>query len=285
MKSILSIQSHVAYGYVGNRASVFPLQRLGFDVTAINTVEFSNHTGYGTWKGEVFTPNLIHSLIEGVRERGIFPNLSALLTGYMGNPALGQLIEALVHELKSSNPNCLYCCDPVMGDTEGGCYVHPEVGNIFKKRLASIADILTPNPFELQFLTDMPVMRLEQVQEACDQLIKRGPRMILVTSVLCEETPDNSIQMLLHQTNGSWIVTMPKLNPKPAPNGAGDVTAALFLAHTLNGLRPEEVLAKTAASVYGIYEATTKAGTRELQLISAQDELVTPHHHFEVRKI
>lgn len=285
MKSILSIQSHVAYGYVGNRAAVFPLQRLGFDVTAINTVQFSNHTGYGDWQGDIFSADQIRLLIDGVRTRGVFSHLNALLTGYMGNPALGELIVELVHELKATTPEFIYCCDPVMGDAEGGCYVHPDISQIFKNDLMPIADILTPNQFELQYLSDMPVHSLSDIQAACHALLKRGPKTIVVTSVLCEETPAGKIQMLLHQAEGSWLVEMPRLAPSLAPNGAGDLTAALLLAHTLNGLGPQDVLEKTAASVFGIYEATTYSEKRELQVIAAQNELISPTHHFKAKAL
>lgn len=285
MKSILSIQSHVSYGYVGNRAAVFPLQRLGFDVTAVNTVEFSNHTGYGDWEGMVFSADHIRHVLNGLRKRELFPKLSALMTGYLGNPALGKLLVELVYELKQNNPDFIYCCDPVMGDTDGGCFVHPDISHIFKNDLVGISDILTPNLFELNFLTEKPVATLSEIRQACDDLLKRGPETILVTSVMCKDTPANTIQMLLHQADGSWLVDMPLLFSHQVISGAGDLTASLLLAHTLNGLKPEQILEKTAASVFGIYEATTKAGTRELQLIAAQNQLDAPTHHFKAKAL
>jgi pyridoxine kinase len=285
MKTVLSIQSHVAYGYVGNRAAVFPLQRLGFDVTAINTVQFSNHTGYSDWEGDIFSPQQTQALIDGVRRRGNFPTLDALLTGYLGNPGLGPVLTDLVRELKSGNPDFLYCCDPVMGDVSGGCYVKPEIRDVFKQQLLPIADILTPNSFELNYLSDKPVQTLQEILEACDSLMEQGPRVILVTSVQCIETPANTIQMLLHQADGSWLVDMPLLRLDPEPNGAGDLTASLLLAHILQGHSPETVLSKVADEVFGVYEATHQSGQRELQLIAAQNELVSPTHHFNVKKI
>jgi pyridoxine kinase len=281
MKSILSLQSHVAYGYVGNRAAVFPLQRLGFEVTALNTVQFSNHTGYGQWQGDIFSVEQLSRLIAGLRDTGVFPRLNALLTGYLGNPALGGLIVELVRELKTLTPDFIYCCDPVMGDAKGGCYVDPGVRSYFKEDLLQVADIYTPNQFELAFLSDLPVTTLAEVQRACDALISRGPHTILVTSLSVKESAPDRIQMLLHQAKGSWLIETPRLAMNPEPNGAGDLTAALLLAHTLEGLSPEAILEKTAAAVFGIYEATFKAGTRELQLIAAQNELVAPSHLFK----
>jgi pyridoxine kinase len=285
MKNILSIQSHVAYGYVGNRAAVFPLQRLGFDVTAINTVQFSNHTGYADWEGDVFSTQQILALIEGVRRRGLFPNLNALMTGYLGNPGLGPLLVDLVKELKSMNRDFLYCCDPVMGDVSGGCYVKPEIRDVFKHQLLPVADILTPNVFELNYLSDKPVDTLSDILAACDTLLAQGPRIILVTSVQCQETPPNTIQMLLHQAEGSWLVDMPYLQLDQPPNGAGDLTASLLLGHILQGHSPETILSMLASEVFGVYEFTAQSGKRELQLIAAQEELVSPTHSFKTNVI
>jgi len=285
MRSILSIQSHVAYGYVGNRAAVFPLQRLGFDVTAVNTVQFSNHTGYPQWEGDVFSADQLRRLIDGLRTLGVFPQFKALLTGYLGNPEIGQVIIDLVHELKQISPQFIYCCDPVMGDLEGGCYVHPEVRIHFKNHLAKIADILTPNQFELNYLSDMPVNTLSDAQAACDALIEQGPNTILVTSLVTQDTPQDKMQMLLHQADGSWLIETPRLHPQSPPNGAGDLTAALLLANALEKLSPDKILAQVAASVYGVYKATADSGLRELQIIAAQNELISPSHHFEVKKL
>ncbi len=281
MSSILSIQSHVAYGYVGNRAAVFPLQRLGFDVTAINTVQFSNHTGYPQWEGDIFSADQLRKIIEGLRTLGVFPQLKALLTGYLGNPEIARVIMDLVRELKQVNPNLIYCCDPVMGDAEGGCYVHPEVRDNFKHHLAKIADILTPNQFELNYLSDKPVTTLAEAQAACEALIQQGPKTILVTSLVTQDTPQDKMQMLLHQADGSWLIETPRLHPASPPNGAGDLTAALMLANTLENLPPQEVLQKTAASVFGIYQATALSGKRELQVVAAQNELISPSQHFK----
>jgi len=285
MQSILSIQSYVAYGYVGNRAAVFPLQRMGFDVTAINTVQFSNHTGYGDWQGDIFSPEQLRNLVDGVRARGALPHFNALLSGYMGDAALGELIVELAQELKQLHPEFIYCCDPVIGDVGRGVFVREGIGEYFKKYAVDVADILTPNHFELNYLTDMPVDTLAQTIEACNALLARGAKTILDTSLIHEDTPTDTIQMLLHQKDGSWLVQTPRFDLDPMPNGAGDMTAALCLANTLRGLSPEVILGNTAASIYGIFKATHKANTRELQLIAAQDELVQPSTKFKVVKL
>lgn len=285
MQSILSIESYVAYGYVGNRAAVFPLQRMGFDVTAINTVQFSNHTGYGDWQGDIFSPEQLRALVDGVRARGAFEQFNGLLSGYMGDAALGELIVDVAKELKNLHPDFIYCCDPVIGDVGRGVFVREGIGEYFKNHAIEVADIVTPNHFELNYLTDMPVDTLDQSIKACDALLARGTKMVLVTSMIHADTPDNAIQMLLHSKDGSWLVQTPRFDLNPLPNGAGDVTAALCLANTLRGESNEKLLGNIAASIYGVFEKTHQAGTRELQLIAAQDELIEPTHHFKVEKL
>lgn len=285
MQSILSLQSHVAYGYVGNRAAVFPLQRLGFDVTAINTVQFSNHPGYGRFEGEVFTPAHIQGLITGLRAQGVLAQMDALLTGYMGDPALGEVLYDLARAMKQDHPDLIYCCDPVIGDVSCGVFVRPGVGEFFKDHLIEVADIITPNLFELNYLTDKPVNTLDEVKAACDALLERGPHTILVTSALIADTPADKIEMIAHTRAATYRVQTPRLPMNPMPNGAGDLAAALCLAYTLQGHSIDQMLAHLADSIYGVFEATYQAGTRELQLIAAQDLILHPSTHFAVTQV
>jgi pyridoxine kinase len=283
MQSILSIQSHVAYGYVGNRAAVFPLQRLGFDVTVINTVQFSNHSGYGSLKGDVFSPEHLRSLIDGIRERGVFPHLNAVLSGYMGDASLGSLIIDVVQELKTITPSLIYCCDPVIGDVGRGVFVRPGIGEYFRDHVVPVADVLTPNQFELNFLTGIEIESLGDALRACEALRARGPHTILVTSLVLPDTPEHKIQMLLSTANGTWLIETPRFDIVPAPTGAGDMTAALFLGHLLLHESPAVALEKMAASVYGIFEKTFNTHSRELQIIPAQEEIVMPTHVFKAK--
>lgn len=282
MQSILSLQSHVAYGYVGNRAAVFPLQRLGFDVTAINTVQFSNHPGYGHFEGDVCTPDHIQRLISGLRAQGVLQKMDGLLTGYMGDPALGEILYDLAVSMKQNNTKLSYCCDPVIGDVSCGIFVRPGVGEFFKARLIEVADIITPNLFELNYLTDMPVNTLTEVKAACDALLARGPHTILVTSAILADTPADKIEMVAHTRTATYRIQTPRLPMNPMPNGAGDLAAALCLAYTLQGHSIDQMLAHLADSIYGVFETTHQAGTRELQLIAAQDLILHPRTHFAV---
>jgi pyridoxine kinase len=282
MAEILSIQSHVCYGYVGNRAAVFPLQRLRHNVTAVNTVQFSNHTGYGDWQGDIMTHKHIQNVLAGLEKRGVFNQVDAVLSGYLGDAALGETIMDTVKRIRK-NHRILYSCDPVIGDMGRGIFVKPEVALLFKEQCIHIADIITPNLYELNFLAGADVYTMAELEEACDYLHAKGPKTILVTSVELDNTPKDHIQMYLSHEGSQYLIDTPKLNINPAPNGCGDVTAAIFLARMLEGLGAQEALLKTAASIYAVFEATFKAKSRELQLIQAQDEIEYPS--FEVRLI
>jgi pyridoxine kinase len=284
MKHILSIQSHVAFGYVGNRAAVFPLQRLGFDVSVINTVQFSNHTGYGQWQGDIFSANHIQSVFEGIAERGVLPDYDGFLTGYLGSPDTGQTILSILTRLRAENTALVYCCDPVIGDVGRGVFVKPGVGEFFREQLVQHADILTPNEFELGYLTDMKLDSLQRVQEACHKLLTQGVKKVLVTSVSVPDLATDEIGILLYSEEGAYLATTPKLHFSIAPNGAGDATAALFLGHLLKEQDETRALQKTVEAIYAIFHATHKAGTRELQLIASQDYFdVEPQ--FGIRKL
>src|SRR3954454_8693653 len=175
--NILSIQSWVAYGHVGNAAAVFPLQRLGFEVWAVNTVQFSNHTGYGAWRGRVFEAAHIAELIDGIAERGVLGACDAVLSGYMGDAALGEAILDAARRVKAANPRALYCCDPVIGDVGRGVFVRPGIPEFMRDRAAPAADLVTPNHYELDYLAGTTTRTLDEVEEAVAAVQALGPRV------------------------------------------------------------------------------------------------------------
>lgn len=272
MKTILSIQSHVAYGYVGNRAAVFPLQLMGYEVITVNTVQFSNHTGYGSWTGEVFDPRHIEDVIAGIEERRALDKIDAVLTGYMGNPLLGDIILNTVSKIRKTNPGLIYCCDPVMGDTGRGFFVADGIPDYFKDKGIAQASVITPNQFELSYLSGVDIQTRDDAVKACNAVHDKGTEIVLITSLETSETKTDEIQMLVSQKDGQqWLVTTPKLDLDPAPNGAGDMTAALFLGRTLAGESVEKALQNMAASVFDVFEKTKFLNQRELAIIQAQD--------------
>lgn len=279
---ILSIQSSVAYGHVGNSAAVFPLQRLGHEVWPVLTVHFSNHTGYGAWRGPLLAPTDVADVIEGVAERGVLPSIDAVLSGYQGAEQVGAVILDAVAKVKAANPAAVYCCDPVMGDVDRGMFVRPGIPDFMRDEVVPRADIITPNHFELDFLAGGSTSSVASLLEAVDEVRERGPRDVLVTSVLTGDAED-ALDVVAVADDGAWAVTTPRL--PIAPNGCGDVTAALYLAHLRTTGSAPLALARTTASIFAVLEATIAAGTREIQLIAAQDAIASPPKRFEVRRL
>jgi pyridoxine kinase len=277
---ILSIQSHVAYGHVGNSAAVFPLQRLGHEVWPVLTVNFSNHTGYGDWRGPLIDPADVAEVITGIEERGALTVCDAVLSGYQGSPAIAGLVVDAVRRVKEANPAATYTCDPVMGNARSGCFVNPEIPPIIREQVVPVADVLTPNQFELGFLTGTDPHTLEEVLESADAARAMGPSTILVTSV---ETGEDTIGLMAVDDEGAWLVETPLLPMKA--NGSGDITAALFTAHLHETGSAEQAVSRTVSSVYAVLKATLESGERELRLVAAQDAIASPAEEFEVRRV
>jgi pyridoxine kinase len=283
--AILSIQSHVVYGYAGNTAAVFPLQRLGREVWAVNTVEFSNHTGYGAWRGKVLEVSLAEELVAGIEDRGVLGNCEAVLSGYMGDAGVGHAVIGAVQKVKAVSPKAIYCCDPVMGDVGRGFYVHEDIPAMFKNEVIPRADITTPNQFELEALTGLDTSTLVNARKALDQLHAAGPRVVLVTSYKEKGGVENHIEMLASDSNSVYRIRTPELPLGPGMAGSGDVTTALFLSRYLETGNIRDTLELTAGSIFGVMDATYKAKSRELLIIKAQTELVKPGNIFKAEKL
>ena len=276
--NILSIQSHVVYGHVGNSAAVFSLQRLGIEVWPIHTVQFSNHTGYGAWRGRAFDGDSIRELIFGLEDRGVLGQCDGVLSGYMGSADIGAAIFDAVGRVKRENASALYCCDPVIGDVGRGIFVAEGILEYMRDAAVPSADVVTPNHFELDCLTGRVTKSRADVLAAVEDLRKLGPRAVLVTSLLTEETPSGSIDLLACDDTGRHLLRTPLL--PLAVNGAGDAIAALFFAHYLRTRSAAEALSQAASSVYGVLARTADAGAREILLVEAQEELVRPSQIF-----
>ncbi|MBQ3358506.1 pyridoxal kinase PdxY [Microbacterium sp. kSW2-24] len=280
---ILSIQSAVAYGHVGNSAAVFPLQRIGVEVLPVYTVNFSNHTGYGAWRGPMIDPAEVREVITGIQDRGVFGGIDAVLSGYQGGEGIGDVIIDAVARVKAENPNAVYACDPVMGNAKSGCFVAPAIPVLLRERVVPVADIITPNQFELGFLTETEPDTLESTLASVDLARAMGPRTVLVTSVERPDREEGTIEMLAVDDEGAWIVQTPHLPMKA--NGSGDVTAALFTAHYVETGSAQTALERTASSVYDLLKATLDSGERELQLVEAQEFYAHPRMQFSARQV
>lgn len=280
--SILSIQSHVAYGHVGNAAAVFPLQRLGLEVWPVNTVEFSNHVGYDDFRGRVLPPELVADVIAGIADRGVLPRCRAVLSGYLGDVALGEVVLGAVERARRANPAALWACDPVMGDVGIGSYVRAGIAEFFRDRAVPLADLLFPNQFELDALTGGSVAtRAEAVARARD-LIRRGPKVVTVTSFYPADAPA-VIEALTVTATEAFAVAVPRL--AVTVHGTGDAFAALFLARWLERPDPARALELACGSIHGVLRQTPGNGMTEMALIAAQDELARPSQSFKAERI
>jgi pyridoxine kinase len=277
--NLLSMQSHVAYGHVGNAAATFPLQRIGVEVWPIHTVQFSNHPGYGAWTGRVFEAALISELLDGIESLGVLGRCDGVLSGYMGSAETGAAILDAVARVRAANPKARYCCDPVIGDVGRDIYVRAGIPEFMRDHAVPAADVVTPNQFELDFLAGRASTTTGEVLAAVDALHTRGPGTVLVTSLHTEDTPRDSIDLVASDASGRFRLRTPRL--PIAVNGAGDAIAALFFAHHLRTGSAAQALSNAASSVFGLLRRTAEAASREILLVDAQEEFVRPTTVFE----
>jgi len=284
----LSIQSHVAYGHVGNSAAVFPLQRIGHEVWPVLAGGFSSHTGCGAWGGPAIAAEDVRSVVTGIEDRGVLGTVDGVLSGYLGGEEIVDVVTDAVARVKAANPAATFTCDPVMGNAKSGCFVAPTIPPLIRERVVPHADIITPNQFELGFMTHTEPDTLASTLESADRARDLGPRTVLVTSVLRpdrEVLADGSgtIEMLAVDDDGAWIVQTPHLPIKA--NGSGDVTSALFTAHCRETGSAATALERTASSVFDLLQVTIDSGERELRIVQAQETFANPRMQFAARQV
>src|SRR5262249_11854830 len=179
--------------------------------------------GHGQWRGAAVAGAVIADLFEGIAALGVLPQIDAVLSGYLGDAATGPVLLNIVESVRVANPRALFCCDPVIGDVETGSYVTDGIAEFFRDRAMTLAGIVTPNRFELEFLTGGAVTNLAEAAAAAAALRAQGPDIVLVTSL---DVVSDHITMLAAGPDGAWSVETPCL--PIVLNGCGDVTAALF---------------------------------------------------------
>lgn len=275
---LLSIQSHVAYGHVGNAAAVFPLQRLGIEVLPVHTVQFASHAGYGPPQGSVMDAAAIRAVIDGLDARGALARCDGILTGYLGSAALGEAVLDAVARVRHHNPRAVYCCDPVIGDSDGGVYVAPEIVAFFRDRAILQATIVTPNAFELATFSGRRIATLDDAKAAIARLQEQGPQLVLATSLHLADTPANTVDVLVADGPHVARVRTPLL--PGVLHGTGDLIAALFTAHYLRGGEAARAAEAAVSSVFGVIARTLHEKRTELALVAAQDEFVAPSQRF-----
>ncbi|MCB1546554.1 MAG: pyridoxal kinase [Hyphomicrobiaceae bacterium] len=260
MARVLAVSSMVVRGHVGNAAAVPVLQCLGHEVWSLPTVVLSNHPGHRRVGGVQMDAGKLEDMIEALGESGWLDELDAVLTGYLPSAAHVLLAARLVRRLKASSPRLLYLCDPALGDDPKGVYVAAEAAAAIRDELIGLADITTPNRFELAWLAGVAVADVPGAIAAAAAL---GCAEVLVTSV-----PDLRTARLVN------VLATPDRQrscPVPAhpsvPHGTGDMLAALYLGHRLAGRGIEAALGRTVAGVRAVVEASV--GRDELALVAA----------------
>ena len=277
--TVISIQSQVAYGHVGNSAAVFPMQMHGIDVIAVPTTLLSNRPGYKTIRGRVLEAQLVADLLLGVEERGALDTCKMILSGYLGSPEIGAVVADFVARAKASHPALLYCCDPVLGDRDRGLFVHTDIPPLVRDRLLPLADIITPNHFEFEWLCGAKATTSDQMIAQAQTLLAHGPSTIVVTSAELKDTPAGEIETLAIEQSKAWRVRTPKL--PISPNGTGDLFASLFVSARVRGSDTRQALSHAASAIFAVLERTAADGTEEMRIVQSAELLVRPERRFE----
>lgn len=277
---VLSVQSHVVYGHAGNSAAVFPMQRLGIEVLPVHTVQFSNHTGYGAFRGQVFDVAHLREIFAGLEDRGLLGRIDAVLSGYLGDSSIGAAILEVVAQVRQANPAARYLCDPVFGDAGRGVFVRPDIPGYHREHSVAAADIITPNQFEFEHVFQV---RLESVAHAVHVArahIADSDRIVVITSLLTPDLPAGHLATLAVTASKAWTVHTPIIALEPLPNGMGDAFSAIFLSRLLQGDAVPQALQHATASLYELVRHTSP-GSRDLPLVAQQAQIIAPESRFQ----
>ena len=281
--SVISIQSQVAFGHVGNSAAVFPMQLAGIDVIAVPTTLLSNRPGYPTIRGRVLEAELVADLLVGIEERGAVERASMILSGYLGSAEIAEVVAGFVARAKARNGALRYMLDPVLGDRDRGLFVKSEIPPVVRDRLLPLAEIITPNHFEFEWLCGAEARPLDRAIAQARGLIARGPSTVVITSAELSGTPSDEIETLAIERAAAWRVRTPRV--PISPNGTGDLFAALLASARVRGQDTPEALAHAASALFAVLERTAAAGTEEMRIVQSADVLVRPPRHFEAAAV
>jgi pyridoxine kinase len=280
---VISIQSQVAYGHVGNSAAVFPLQMHGIDVVSVPTTLLSNRPGYPTIRGQVLDAELVADLLLGIEERGAVDGCRMILSGYLGSAEIAAVVADFVARARARNPALLYCCDPVLGDRDRGLFVQATIPPLVRDRLCPLADILTPNHFEFEYLVGASANASAQMIAQAKTLLARGPSTVVITSAELSDTPEDQVETLAVERSQSWRVRTPRLPINPS--GTGDLFAALFAAARVQGADTRHALGHAASAIFAVLERTAISGTEEMRIVESAEQLVHPQRRFDATAI
>jgi len=262
---VISIQSQVVHGHVGNSAAVYPMQAAGLTVAAVPTALLSNHPHYPTLRGRVLEAELVADLLRGVEERGLIEAASVLVTGYLGSVENALVVADFVERAKRANPQLIYVCDPVMGDDDLGVFVAEGLVDVFRQRLVPLASIITPNRYELELLAGTPLRTEDAIRDAVRALAVRGPRDIVVTGCVLDDTPPNRVETIACSRGRLHRSGTARLPIRPC--GTGDLFTALLVVELCAERDIFAASATAVDAVFDILERTQKAGSAEMKII------------------
>ncbi|MBT4905581.1 MAG: pyridoxal kinase PdxY [Rhodospirillaceae bacterium] len=289
---ILSVQSQVVFGHVGNSATSFPLQCLGHEVWSVPTAILSNHAGYPDFGGQTMPPATVSDLLHGLDRRGVFSKCDLMISGYLGNTELAALVTETVGRIRATNPNLIYCCDPVMGDDGSGLYVDAALPQHFRDTALPVADITTPNLFELAVLCGLDAGALKAA--SVGDIVAAGRTLlahmrpgatVMVTSADHRDLDLTRVAVIAISDSEAWCVDTPRIVFPSEPHGAGDLLSALFAAAMAEHRSPARALEDSVATVFAVLSETHRQAADELELVAARDAIVSPEQQFTARSV
>jgi pyridoxine kinase len=277
---ILSIQSQVVSGFVGNSVTGFALQRLKTEIWALPTVLLSHHPGHGGARGGALSAGMKTGILAGLDERGCLSRCDAVISGYLAGPEDADLIKDALRRIRLTK-TCFYLCDPVIGD-DGKTYVTENTVSAVHN-LAAIADIITPNAYELSILAATPLHSTTQAVSAMRMIRQRGPGIVFLTSFAGDDTPNGNIDALILDGAEAWRLRIPRLDHKFS--GSGDLVAGLFMHFWLASRDGCAAMVSATQIVFSILRETMRSGADELLLVKAQDFLISPDCRFNAERL
>lgn len=285
---VLSIQSQVIFGHVGNNAGVFPLQRQGVEVWPVPTGLLAFNPSYGPPAHRPTEPAELDAWIAALQIRPEWRQIDAVLLGWLGNPRTAEAALRAALAVKAANPKAIFLCDPVMGDSDSGLYVQDSLPPFIRDHLLRHADIATPNGFELEYLTGSKIEDLPAALAACDALRAKGPQTVIATTLKRRDGGQNQgvgmLEALLVNRDGAWLCGVPDLGEN-LPKGAGDLFASLFLARLLKGRTPKKAMLFAMAGTYALLRDALERKAPEMRLEMKQDDLIAPSHLPDIERV
>ncbi len=286
MKTVLSIQSNVVYGYAGNKVATFPMQLLGVEVMPIHTVQLSSNTVYPDFDGIVLGEKQITRIVNSLEKIGVLSSIDAVISGYIGSAEQGEEIIAAVQKIKHHNPKMIYVCDPVMGgDINKGSSLPKEIIHFFKNDAIKIADFITPNLLELQILSDLGIKTFEDVISAIQLLQSQNHANIIVKNLVHAGKTKDQFEMVLSTESYRYHLARPLYEFEHRPLGVGDLICSVFTAHLVNGKTPLAAFELSANTANHVMAMTKENQSRELALIDSQTKIKHPELIYRSNRI